>query len=229
LIDQLLAGLFGYGYLLAFVVSLLGSLLVFVPIPYFPLLILLATRLDPLALTLAASAGASMAKFVVFMVSFWGGTKVSPERKRRITPLGILAQKYGSFAVFIAAATPIPDDLIYIPLGLVRFNPISFLIATFVGKLVINAIIVYGSAFTLWWVFLFVGNVKGPVQFWVTSLLLLIGIALAVYFVVTLDWEDILVRRLKWVSPFEVEEGDRGQSSSGGSSSEGSSSSPSGS
>jgi membrane protein DedA with SNARE-associated domain len=204
LIDQLLASFFGVGYLLAFALSLLGSLIPFIPIPYFPVLALLATRLNPFLLTFLSAAGASLAKLVIFLLSYWGGSKLGKERRRKISPLSVLSKRYGWLAVFIAAATPLPDDLVYIPLGIVRFSPLVFLLATFAGKLVISGVIVFGSALTLPWVFLFMGNAKNPFQFWLTAAILLVALSAAIYYVLTLDWEDLLVRRLKWIKEEDI-------------------------
>src|SRR5215204_2622830 len=45
----------------------------------------------------------------------------------------------------MAAVTPFPpDDLIIIPLGLAKYTPWKFIIATFTGKLIANEFIVWG-------------------------------------------------------------------------------------
>ena len=203
--EDIVSGILGAGYPLAFFISFFGSLIAFIPIPYFPVLSLLATKLDPLTLTILSSVGASAAKLIIFLISFWGGSKVGKERRRKMSALGILAERYGWLAVFIAAATPIPDDLVYIPLGVVRFNPLVFLFCTFVGKLIINGLIIYGSALTLPWVFLLMGEIKDPAIFWTSAVALIVVITVAVYYVVTLDWEELLVHRLKWLTQDEVD------------------------
>ena len=62
-------------------------------------------------------------------------------------PLQRLLSKYGWPGAFAAALTPIPDDLVYIPLGLAKYNPAKFAIATFAGKFILNEFIVFGSVF----------------------------------------------------------------------------------
>jgi membrane protein DedA with SNARE-associated domain len=46
-----------------------------------------------------------------------------------------LLSRYGWMGVFIAASTPIPDDIVYIPLGLAKYSPLSlhrlFLLASY--------------------------------------------------------------------------------------------------
>ena len=62
-------------------------------------------------------------------------------------PFERLVKRYGAAAAFIAAATPIPDDLVYIPLGLAKYNPKRFFLATFAGKVVLSYVVVVGSYF----------------------------------------------------------------------------------
>ena len=57
-------------------------------------------------------------------------------------PFQKLVKRYGGSAAFVAAATPIPDDLVYIPLGLAKYNPKRFFVATLLGKFVLYYVIV---------------------------------------------------------------------------------------
>ena len=43
------------------------------------------------------------------------------------------------------AITPIPDDIVYIPLGLAKYSPWKFATAVFVRKLLLNEGIVWGT------------------------------------------------------------------------------------
>jgi membrane protein DedA with SNARE-associated domain len=49
--------------------------------------------------------------------------------------------------VFTAAATPIPDDIVYIPLGLANYSPVKFASAPFVGKFIPGGVIVVISIY----------------------------------------------------------------------------------
>ena len=55
--------------------------------------------------------------------------------------------KYGWKAAIIAAVTPIPDDIVYISLGLARYSPWKFAISTFIGKLAINEIVIWAAIY----------------------------------------------------------------------------------
>ena len=57
----------------------------------------------------------------------------------------MLLSRYGWLGAFIAALTPIPDDLVYIPLGLAKYSPWKFATAIFAGKFLLNEGIVWGT------------------------------------------------------------------------------------
>ena len=68
--------------------------------------------------------------------------RLSVKNPKRMRPFQRLVKRYGAGAAFVAAATPIPDDLVYVPLGLAKYNPKRFFIATLTGKLVLHYVIV---------------------------------------------------------------------------------------
>jgi hypothetical protein len=52
-------------------------------------------------------------------------------------PFQRLVKRYGATAAFVAAITPIPDDLVYVPLGLAKYCPRRFFVATLSGKIIL--------------------------------------------------------------------------------------------
>ncbi len=189
-IVDFLAPLSAHAPLLAFAISFIGSLLIFIPVPYFPLLSVLALTYEPISLILASSLGSALAKLIIFMMGYWGGKKVSERRRERMKPLIEIVKKYGWLAAFIAAATPIPDDMVYIPLGLLRYKPSYFLISTFLGKIIINGIIILGSRWTLPIIFRMVEEM--PSEYWLPGAIAFIVITiLLVYLVLFVDWNKV--------------------------------------
>ncbi len=84
--------------------------------------------------------GASTAKTIHFGISFLAGDIIKNRRKARVVDEKnkSVHYKYAMLALFIAAASPIPDDPIVIPLGLARYNPLKFFLAYFTGKATIT-------------------------------------------------------------------------------------------
>ena len=85
------------GYLGVFVISFIGSIIVFVPIPYFPVLVAVALNkaLDPNLISLSSALGAVLAKSIIFYASYYGRGAFSKQTKKRIYPLQKLVAKYG--------------------------------------------------------------------------------------------------------------------------------------
>jgi membrane protein DedA with SNARE-associated domain len=148
-IEDIFAFYDDFGYLGILLISFLGSIIVFVPVPYFPVLVTAAfnQNLDPHLISLFSALGAVIAKLIIFYASYYGRNVLSPKIKGRMIPLQRLLGKYGGMGAFIAAISPIPDDIVYIPLGLAKYSPWKFAISTFTGKFLLNEMIVLGSAY----------------------------------------------------------------------------------
>ena len=58
-----------------------------------------------------------------------------------------IIKKYGWLVIFIASITPIPDNIIFIPLGMYKYNPLKFIATTFVAKIILNEIVVWGTIY----------------------------------------------------------------------------------
>lgn len=146
-ISDLFAFFGSFGYLGILLVSFVGSIIVFIPLPYFPILITAAfnKHLDPNLVSLSSAAGVVAAKIIIFYASYYGNNILNVRTKKRILPLQKLLTRYGWIGAFLAAITPIPDDIVYIPLGLAKYSPWKFATAVFVGKLLLNEGIVWGA------------------------------------------------------------------------------------
>jgi len=135
------------GYIGLTLVSFFGSLIPFVPLPSFLLLATMSVgdQFDLHVIALISAFTATGAKIIVFSVSYGGRRIIGEKSRKRMRPFERLIKKYGAAAAFFAAATPIPDDLIYVPLGLAKYNPKRFIVATLAGKIVLSYIIVFAS------------------------------------------------------------------------------------
>lgn len=180
-----------YGYLGIFLISLLGAMSIFVPIPYTIVIFILGglQTFDPLWIAVAAGLGSAIGEFSGYLLGV-GGRKVIGDRyKKKMDFLTKLFKKYGPIAIFIFALTPLPDDLLFIPLGIMRYSLLRAFIPALLGKFFSNLIIAYSGRLSLEIVkSLFGVESEG------TSLLIgtIIGIVLLVIvFIIMfkLDWE----------------------------------------
>lgn len=93
--------------------------------------------MDRLTIGLSVALGATAAKVVHFAVSYGVGRIVDKRRCRKRS-----VGRYGRLTMYImnivAAATPIPDEWIVIPMGLSQLNIVWFAITYLMGKLIIT-------------------------------------------------------------------------------------------
>jgi membrane protein DedA with SNARE-associated domain len=189
------------GYLGLALVSFFGSLIPFVPLPSFILLATMSAgekfNIHYLALIVAITS--TMAKQIIFLASYGGGRIITEKTRKRMKPFERLVKRYGAAAAFVAAATPIPDDLIYVPLGLAKYNPLRFFVSTLLGKLVLSYVIALLSHFFgMSYVEPFLENVEDPTIVYV-GLTVFIGLTgMAIFLLLRLDWEKILGRFAPW-------------------------------
>jgi membrane protein DedA with SNARE-associated domain len=189
------------GYLGLTIVSFLGSLVPFVPIPSFILVATMAVgdQFDIHALALIAAITSTVAKQIIFYVSYGGRKIISEKTKKRMKPFQKLVKRYGGSAAFVAAATPIPDDLVYIPLGLAKYNPKRFFIATLLGKLVLFYVIVLISHYMgLSLLEPILQDIEDPMPVYVGIVVFAIAMSIIIILLLRLNWERILGRVAPW-------------------------------
>ena len=189
------------GYLGLTIVSFFGSLIPFVPIPSFVLVATMAVgeQFDIHVLVLIAALTSTAAKQIIFYVSYGGRKIISEKTKKRMLPFQKLVKRYGGSAAFVAAATPIPDDLVYIPLGLAKYNPKRFFVATLSGKIVLFYVIVLISHYTgLSLLEPVLQGIDDPLPVYIGIIALGIAMTLVVILLLRLNWEKILGKFAPW-------------------------------
>lgn len=189
------------GYLWLSFISFFGSLIPFVPLPSFLLLATMAVgeTFDIHALAFLSAITSTVAKQIIFYASYSGRRIIKEETRKRMKPFERLVKRYGAAAAFAAAATPIPDDIVYIPLGLAKYNPKRFFLATFAGKVVLSYVIVLLSRFFgLSYVEPFVENVHDPSVVYIGIAVFTGLVTLIIILMFRLNWEKILGKIAPW-------------------------------
>ncbi len=196
------------GYIGLALVSFFGSLIPFVPLPSFIFLATMAAgeKFNIHYLVLISAITATVAKQIIFLISYGGRKMMNDKTRTRMKPFERLVKRYGAAAAFVAAATPIPDDLIYVPLGLARYNPIRFFISTFVGKIVLGyAVVLLSHFFGMKYVEPFLENVKDPMVVYVGFAVFAVMMTVAILLLLRLNWEKILGRFAPWAVQDDTE------------------------
>jgi len=189
------------GYLSLSLVNFFGSLIPFVPLPGFLLLATMSVgnTFDLHILALSSAITATVAKQIIFYVSYGGRKIINEKTRKRMRPFERLVKRYGAAAAFFAAATPIPDDLVYVPLGLARYNPKRFFIATLTGKIVLSYVIVLISHYLgLSLVEPFLENIDDATPIYIGMAIFGVMMTAAIVLLLRLDWARILGRFAPW-------------------------------
>ena len=189
------------GYIGLALVSFIGSLIPFVPVPSFILLATMSVggQFDIHILALISAFTATIAKQIIFYASYGGRRMISEKTKKRMKPFQKLVKRYGGAAAFVAAATPIPDDMVYIPLGLAKYNPKRFFIATLSGKIVLCYIIVLISHYTgLSILEPILEDIDDPFAVYAGMIVFGAVMTVIVILLLRLDWERILGKVAPW-------------------------------
>jgi membrane protein DedA with SNARE-associated domain len=81
--------------------------------------------------------GAAFAKGIHYMVTFFVSGHLSQKRQARLNADANKIRKWAFALLFLVAASPLPDEPVVIPLGLMKYSPGKFFLAYFLGKLTI--------------------------------------------------------------------------------------------
>lgn len=190
------------GYLEIMLISFISSIIIFVPIPYVPVLIAGAfnTQLDPHIISILTTISVTTGRTIIFMISYYGYKILKEKTKKRLLPLQRLLSRYGWLGAFIAALTPFPpDDIIIILLGISKYNPFKFILASFAGKLIANEIIVW-STIILGKPFVerFIIGSSDPFYILIISIAVIIITILLIYLLLKINWSTIIGKWFPW-------------------------------
>jgi membrane protein YqaA with SNARE-associated domain len=148
---QLVNFLTHYGLLGAFLNSFISNASLGMPIPYTPFFIFLVSQAKNsafLVTLIAVSAiGCTMGEIVSFYVGRGVSTALFKENRTAafIKETAEKRPKLISLCIFLGAATPFPDDLIVIPLGLMNYPVKRMILPILVGKATFLGVIAYLS------------------------------------------------------------------------------------
>ena len=189
------------GYLILALVNFFGSLVPFVPLPGFLFLATMSVgnEYDLHVLALVSALTATAAKQIIFFVSFGGRKIMNAKTRKRMRPFERLVRRYGAAAAFVAAATPMPDDIIFVPLGLAKYNPKRFFVATLAGKLVLSYVIVFISHYIgLSFIEPFLENVDDATPVYVGIAIFAAIMTAVIVLLLKMDWERIMGKFAPW-------------------------------
>ncbi len=156
---EFMLGLVGaFGYLGVFLGSLIGSASIFLPVPSFLFVFLAGKLLDPFLVGVIAGFGSAIGELTAYGVGFgimYGKKKASKRRKKKADSKWAsriskwFRGRYGFVLIVIFAATPLPDDVVGLYCGAIKYGIKKFFIATLIGKIVLCLALAYAGSYGL--------------------------------------------------------------------------------
>lgn len=160
---EFLIGLvYSFGYIGVFASSLIGSASIVLPVPIFFLIFTSGALLDPLLVGIIAGIGSAAGELVAYAIGF-GGRKLIDKRKKKIKIKKNMQEwfrlgerwmhKHGGFIVIlIFSATPLPDDIIGIICGSIKYDIKKYFVACVLGKTALSVFLAYAGFYGINWV-----------------------------------------------------------------------------
>ena len=179
-----------YGYFGVFLVSLIGASSIIIPIPYTVILFTLAMQKDlfnPILLAVSSGMGSAVGEFTGYFLGYFGRKVINEGQKKKMNYVLRLFDKYGALTVFAFALTPLPDDLLFIPLGIMRYSFVKAFVPCIIGKIFMSLLIAYGGYFSVGAIEAMFGESGGPVTI-IASMALIVIVIVAMF---KIDWEKI--------------------------------------
>ena len=188
-----------YGYFGIFLISLIGALSIFFPIPYTVVIFTLgglkvgeSWAFEPLWIAVAAGIGSAVGEFSGYVIGFGGRKVIGDKYKKKMNLLMKLFDRFGPIVIFLFALTPLPDDLLFIPLGVIRYSLVRALVSALIGKICMNYIVAYSGRLSI----NIIRDIFGVESDWISALIgMVLAVALMIIVFVIMfkvDWEKIL-------------------------------------
>jgi membrane protein YqaA with SNARE-associated domain len=196
--DWLLQISIALGYPGDFLVPLVGNAIVIVPFPYEGIPFILggirnpATLdfvFDPTLVGLIAGLGAMIGEMVCYLAGRLGGRLVDEKQTSGFSAFVKRHSIAAPLAVFIVAATPIPDDAVIIPLGAVKYPWWKVVPPLLAGKTVELTAIAWAGRLSLDWIARLLGAIESAGMLGtITEVAAMALVVLCLYLVARIDW-----------------------------------------
>lgn len=147
-----------YGYLGLFLINLISSATIIFPLPASVFVFASGAFLNPFLVGLSSALGCTLGEVTGYAVGIGGRKVIEKKWKKWIKRIEEAFRRYGGFWVIIVfAATPLPDDIVGIVGGTLKYPVKKFFVASFIGKLILNLILAYAGFYEARWILQYLG------------------------------------------------------------------------
>jgi len=141
-----------WGYVGAFVISLIASATIVLPAPGLAIIIAMSPSLDPIVLGIVAGIGSALGELTGYAAGAGGSALIPPRRQAQFEWVRQMTHRYGVLILALLAALPFPlFDFAGIVAGVIRMPVLRFLLAAAVGKSIKYIILILLGAGSIQW------------------------------------------------------------------------------
>lgn len=138
-----------YGYLGVFLSMLVGNLTIMIVLPttIVPFLVA-AAGVNPLWVGAASGLGAELGEYSGYVLGWMGSGLVAnkyPDAYARVRRIAERRRWAIPILLFLFSLLPLPDDVLFIPLGIIRYPVWKVFIPSVLGKIIAGWFIAYGG------------------------------------------------------------------------------------
>jgi len=190
------------GYAGAFLISFIGNATILIPFPYVGVAFILGGLRDEMALFfvfdpwmigIIAGFGAMLGEMTGYIVGYVGGKLIDENQTNSFKKFVDSHPRATPFVIWFLAATPIPDDVLIVPLGTARYSWWKVALSQFIGKTMFLTVIAWSGRIGLE----FIGSILGStnpmsIMSRVVEVVAVLLVVLAIYVLVRVDWNTLV-------------------------------------
>lgn len=174
-----------------FLISLIFNSIPFVSLPYLLIIVGLAFKYTSLhervLLAVSSALGATLGKVLIYFIGKGFSRFLSQSSKKNLELFNRIAKKSLALAIFVFAALPLPDDVLYLPLGLTGFSLATYFVSVFLGKLFLKSVAVfYGSL---------LASVSEELGYRAIPAFIAVSLIFS-YYIIKIDWSKVVEAHL---------------------------------
>ena len=191
LIEFLLSLVERYGYLGAFLGSVLGNITVALPTPYAFLITALGSNLNPLILGFVSGLGATIGEISSYLLGRASRRALNSEQLTKLQLVRRLVERYGFLTIILFAVTPLPDDVLLVSLGMIDYDLKNLVVSVWIGKTVLATLLAYAGFYGIE----FFSSLYESVG-WFSVFMSLLLLAVIIVVMLRVDWEKVLKKTI---------------------------------
>jgi membrane protein DedA with SNARE-associated domain len=142
-------------------------------------------------LGISCGLGATIGEFSAYLIGRGGRRVIDDRYGDKLETAKKLVQNYGMTVIFLFAILPLPDDLILIPLGMLRYNLKRAIVAMFLGKLVMCTAVAYAGRYS----YSIIKDVFAS-SGWFGGIASTVLLVVVIYALLKIDWNKYLEERM---------------------------------